>query len=50
MADTHFYNNIRYFHNFKPSISTAIAGDSGAEIYKYSNINLVIKVEKQRLT
>ena len=46
MADTHFYNNIRYFYNFKLSISIATAGDSGAEIYKYSNINLAIKVGK----
>ena len=46
ITDTYFYNNIRYFYNFKPSISTAIAGDSRAEIYKYSNINLAIKVGK----
>jgi len=46
MADTHFCNNIRYFCNFKPSISIATAGDSRAEIHKYSNINLVIKVGK----
>jgi len=45
-ADTHFYNNIRYFYNFKPSIFIATAGDSGAEIHKYGNINLVIKVGK----
>jgi len=44
MADTHFYNNIRYFRDFKPSMSIATAGDSGAEIYRYSNINLAIKV------
>jgi hypothetical protein len=44
MADTHFCNNIRYFCDFKPSMSIAIAGDSRAEIYGYSNINLVIKV------
>ena len=46
MADTHFCNNIKYFCNFKPSISIVIAGDSRAEIYKYSNINLAIKVGK----
>jgi len=46
MADTYFYNNIRYFCNFKPSIFTAIAGDSGAEIHRYGNINLAIKVGK----
>ena len=46
MADTHFYNDIRYFRNFKLSISIVIAGDSRAEIYRYSNINLVIKVGK----
>jgi len=44
MADTHFCNNIRYFYNFKLSISIATARDSGAEIYGYSNINLAIKV------
>ena len=46
MADTHFCNNIRYFCNFKLGMSTATAGDSRAEIYGYSNINLVIKVGK----
>ena len=46
MVDTHFCNNIRYFYNFKPSISTVTAGDSRAEIYGYSNINLAIKVGK----
>lgn len=46
MADTHFCNNIRYFRDFKPSILTAMAGDSGAEIHGYSNINLAIKVGK----
>ena len=46
MADTHFYNNIRYFRDFKPYISTAMAGDSRAEIYGYNNINLAIKVGK----
>ena len=50
MVDTYFCNNIRYFHNFKLSISIAIAGDPKAEIYRYSNINLAIKVGKQRLT
>jgi hypothetical protein len=50
MADTHFYNNIRYFCNFKLSISIAITGDSKAEIYGYDDINLAIKVGKQRLT
>ena len=46
MADTHFCNNIRYFRDFKLYISTVIAGDAGAEIYRYSNINLAIKVGK----
>ena len=46
MVNTHFCNNIRYFYNFKPYISTATARDSGAEIYKYSDINLAIKVGK----
>jgi len=46
MADTHFCNNIRYFHNLKLYISTVIAGDSRAEVYRYSNINLAIKVGK----
>ena len=46
MADTHFYNDIRYFYNFKLSMSIATAGDSRAEIYRYGNINLVIKVGK----
>jgi len=44
MADTHFCNNIRYFHNFKLSIFIATARDFRAEIYGYSDINLVIKV------
>jgi len=46
MADTYFYNNIRYFRNLKPCISIVMASNTGAEIYKYSNINLVIKVGK----
>jgi len=46
MADTHFYNNIRYFRDLKPYISTAIAGDAGVEIHGYSNVNLAIKVGK----
>ena len=46
MADTHFYNNIKYFCNLKPYISIATARDSKAEIYRYGNINLVIKVGK----
>ena len=46
MADTYFCNNIRYFYDFKPYISTAMARDSKAEIYKYSDINLAIKVSK----
>jgi len=46
MADTHFYNNIRYFCNLKLCISIATAGDSKAEIYRYNNINLAIKVGK----
>ena len=49
MADTHFCNDIRYFRGFKLSMSIATAGDSRAEIYRYSNINLAIKVGKQRL-
>jgi hypothetical protein len=44
MADTHFCNDIRYFRNFKLSISIATARDSRAEIRGYSNINLAIKV------
>ena len=50
MADTYFCNNIRYFYDFKLSISIVTARDSRAEIYRYSNINLAIKVGKQRLT
>jgi len=50
MADTHFCNDIRYSYNFKLSMSTATARDSRAEIHGYSNINLAIKVGKQRLT
>jgi len=46
MVDTHFYNNIRYFRDLKLYISIATARDSRAEIYRYSNINLVIKVGK----
>ena len=46
MADTYFCNNIQYFCDFKPSMSTAIAGDFRAEIYGYSDINLAIKVGK----
>jgi len=46
MADTHFWNNIRYFCNLKPCKSIATAGDTRAEIYGYGNINLVIKVGK----
>jgi hypothetical protein len=46
IADTHFCNDIRYFCNFKPSISIATARDSGAEIYRYGNINLAIEVGK----
>jgi hypothetical protein len=46
MADTYFYNDIRYFRNLKLSISIATAGDSRAEIYGYGNINLAIKVGK----
>jgi len=46
MVDTHFCNDIRYFYNFKLSMSIAIARDSGAEIYKYGDINLAIKVGK----
>jgi hypothetical protein len=44
MADTHFCNNIRYFRNFKPSMSIATARDSRAEIHRYGDINLAIKV------
>src|SRR6266702_5441741 len=50
MADTHFCNDIRYFRDFKPCMSTATAGDSGAEIHGYNDINLAIEVGKQRLT
>ena len=50
IVDTYFCNDIRYFRDFKLSISIAIARDSRAEIYGYSNINLAIKVGKQRLT
>ena len=50
MADTHFCNNIRYFRDLKPSMSTATAGDSRAEIHGYGDINLAIKVGNQRLT
>ena len=46
MADTHFCNDIRYFYDFKPSISTATAKNTRAEIHKYNNINLAIKVGK----
>jgi hypothetical protein len=46
MADIHFYNNIRYFYNFKLSMSIVIAGDTRAEIHGYSDINLAIKVGK----
>ena len=46
IADTHFCNNIRYFCNFKLYISIITARDSGAEIYRYSDINLTIKVGK----
>ena len=46
MADTYFYNNIRYFYDFKPCISIITAGDSRVEIHRYSNINLAIKVGK----
>jgi len=46
MADTYFCNNIRYFRDLKPYISTATARDAGAEIYRYGNINLAIKVGK----
>ena len=46
MADTYFYNNIRYFRNLKPYMSIVIARDARAEIYRYSNINLAIKVGK----
>jgi len=46
MVDTHFCNDIRYFHNLKPYIFTAIARDLGAEIYGYGDISLAIKVGK----
>ena len=46
MADTHFYNNIRYFCDFKPCIFIAMARDFRAEIHGYGNINLVIEVGK----
>jgi len=44
MADTHFCNDIRYFRDLKLYISIATAGDAGAEIHGYGNVNLVIKV------
>ena len=46
MADTHFCNNIKYFYDFKPSMSIITAGDSGTEIDRYNNINLAIEVGK----
>jgi len=46
MADTYFCNDIRYFRDLKPYISTAIAGDARVEIHGYGNINLAIKVGK----
>ena len=46
MADTYFYNNIRYFCNFKLSMSIATARDLGVEIHRYGDINLVIEVGK----
>jgi len=46
IVNTHFCNNIRYFRNFKLSISIVIARDSRVEIYGYGNINLAIKVGK----
>jgi len=46
MADTYFCNDIRYFRNLKLCMSIVIAGDAGAEIHGYGNINLVIKVGK----
>ena len=46
IADTHFCNNIRYFCDFKLCMFIVMAGDSRAEIYKYSDINLAIKVGK----
>jgi len=50
MADIHFCNNIRYFRDLKPCISIVIAEDTRAEIHRYGNINLVIKVGEQHLT
>ncbi len=46
MADTHFCNDIWYFYDFKPSMSTVIARDFRAEIHGYSDINLAIEVGK----
>ena len=46
MVDTHFCNDIRYFRDFKSSMFIVIAGDSGAEIYRYGDINLAIEVGK----
>ena len=46
MVDTHFYNDIWYFRDFKPSMSITTAGDSGAEIHRYGDINLAIEVGK----
>ena len=50
LVDTHFCNDIQYFYNFKPYMFITTARDSRAEIYKYNDINLAIKVGKQRLT
>jgi len=50
MVDIHFCNDIRYFRNLKPCISIATARDARAEIHGYGNVNLAIKVGKQRLT
>ena len=50
MVDTYFCNDIRYFYNFKLSISIATARDSRAEFYRVSDINFAIKVGKKYLT
>jgi len=49
MAGTHFYNNIRYFCDFKLYIFIVIARDTRAEIHGYGNINLAIKVHRQNM-
>jgi hypothetical protein len=49
MANTHICNNIQHFRNFIPSNTMATAGDAGAEIHGYGDVQLEIEVGKQRL-